>query len=205
MEQSVPQPGHNHHNDHTHHDHSDLPRHGALRVIFFFLFLIVLNVMLAVYSIYMLGLALAFDWSSLASGSLNAILESALNLLLYFSPIILTLFLNRLLYRAFRGGDGFRAGLGSSRCWRLSLFRRQRLRLYSAMVMFRRQTGSISTRFRCLQSNKRKKSTNRIKSHVQGDSCPPAHFIFFCILQRSMLQCFYYYLTEFLHETAFKQ
>ena len=110
MEQSVPQPGHNHHNDHTHHDHSDLPRHGALRVIFFFLFLIVLNVMLAVYSIYMLGLALAFDWSSLAIGSLNAILESALNLLLYFSPIILTLFLNRLLYRAFRGGGRFPRG-----------------------------------------------------------------------------------------------
>ena len=98
------------HGRHGHHDHGDLPRHGAARVIFYFIVLIVLNVMLAVYSIYMLGLALAFDWSSLASGTLQAILESALNLLLYFSPIILTLFLNRLLYRAFRGGGRFPRG-----------------------------------------------------------------------------------------------
>ncbi|MDD4311269.1 MAG: hypothetical protein PHW41_02160 [Eubacteriales bacterium] len=107
MEQSTPQRGHGHHG---HHDYGDLPRHGAARVIFYFIMLIILNVMLAVYSIYMLGLALAFDWSSLASGTLQAILESALNLLLYFSPIILTLFLNRLLYRAFRGRGRFARG-----------------------------------------------------------------------------------------------
>jgi len=71
MEQSVPQPRHNHH---RHHDRSDLPRHGALRVIFYFLALIVLNV------------------------------------LLFFSPVILTLFLNRLLYRVFRGGGRFPRG-----------------------------------------------------------------------------------------------
>lgn len=107
MEQSVPQPRHNHH---RHHDRSDLPRHGALRVIFYFLALIVLNVMLAVYSIYMLGLAMMFNWSSLSSGTLQVILESALNLLLFFSPVILTLFLNRLLYRVFRGGGRFPRG-----------------------------------------------------------------------------------------------
>ena len=107
MEQSVPQPRHNHH---RHHDRSDLPRHGALRVIFYFLALIVLNVMLAVYSIYMLGLAMMFNWSSLSNGTLQVILESALNLLLFFSPVILTLFLNRLLYRVFRGGGRFARG-----------------------------------------------------------------------------------------------
>ncbi|MEN6636746.1 MAG: hypothetical protein ABFC56_12910 [Clostridiaceae bacterium] len=98
------------HEHHGHHDRRDLPRHGAGRVIAFYLVLILLNVMLAVYSIYMLGLALEFNWSSLASGTLQAILESALNLLLYFSQIILTLFLNRLLYRAFRGRGRFPHG-----------------------------------------------------------------------------------------------
>lgn len=95
---------------HGHHGHGDLPRHGAGRVIFYFILLILLNVMLAVYSIYMLGLALAFNWSILASGTLQVILESAWNLLLYISPIILTLFLNRLLYRVLRGHGRFPRG-----------------------------------------------------------------------------------------------
>ena len=95
---------------HGHHSHGDLPRHGAGRVIIYFILLILLNVMLAVYSIYMFGLALAFNWSVLASGTLQVILESAWNLLLYISPIILTLFLNRLLYRVLRGHGRFPRG-----------------------------------------------------------------------------------------------
>ncbi len=95
---------------HEHHDSGELPRHGAGRVIVYFILLILLNVMLAVYSIYMLGLALAFNWSVLASGTLQVILESAWNLLLYISPIILTLFLNRLLYRVLRGHGRFPRG-----------------------------------------------------------------------------------------------
>ena len=95
---------------HRHHDRSDLPRHGAGRVIIHFILMILLNVMLAVYSVYMFGLALAFNWSVLASGTLQVILESAWNLLLYLSPIILTLFLNRLLYRVLRGHGRFPRG-----------------------------------------------------------------------------------------------
>jgi len=95
---------------HGHHDRSDLPRHGAGRVIIYFILLILLNAMLAVYAVYMLGLALAFNWTSLTSGTLQVILESAWNLLLYISPIILTLFLNRLLYRALRGHGRFPRG-----------------------------------------------------------------------------------------------
>ena len=94
-----------------HHDHFDLPRHGAGRVIVYFIVLIVLNLMLAVYSVYMLGMALEFDWSILKSGTLQVILESALQLLLFFSPVILTLVLNRLLYRAFRGRGRFPRGM----------------------------------------------------------------------------------------------
>ena len=94
-----------------HHDHFDLPRHGAGRVIVYFIVLIVLNLMLAVYSVYMLGMALEFDWSILKSGTLQVIMESALQLLLFFSPVILTLVLNRLLYRAFRGRGRFPRGM----------------------------------------------------------------------------------------------
>ena len=106
MEQRNPEPMH----EHRHHDRSDLPRHGAGRVIVYFILLILLNAMLAVYSVYMLGLAMMFNWSSLSSGTVQVILESALNLLLYLSPVILTLFLNRLLYRVVRGHGRFPRG-----------------------------------------------------------------------------------------------
>ena len=85
-------------------------RHGAGRVIAYFLVMIVFNVLLAVYALYMLGMALAFDWSILRSGTMQVILESALQLLLIFSPVILTIVLNRLLYRAFRGHGRFPHG-----------------------------------------------------------------------------------------------
>ena len=93
------------------HDHYELPRHGAGRVIAYCIVLIVLNAMLAVYTVYMLGMAIAFDWTILQSGTLQVILESALQMLLFFSPVILTLLLNRLLYRAFRGHGRFPHGM----------------------------------------------------------------------------------------------
>ena len=99
------------HQGHGHHGRFDQPRHRAGRVIVYFLVLLVLNIMLAVYSVYMLGLALEFDWSILKSGTLQVIMESALQLLLFFSPVILTLLLNRLLYRAFRGHGKFPRGM----------------------------------------------------------------------------------------------
>ncbi|NLI53181.1 MAG: hypothetical protein GX417_02535 [Clostridiales bacterium] len=92
------------------HGPRDASRCGAGRVIAYFITLIVLNVLLAVYALYMLGFALAFDWSILKSGTLQVILESALQLLLFFSPVILTILLNRLLYRAFRGRRRFPRG-----------------------------------------------------------------------------------------------
>ena len=96
---------------HPHHgDASERPQHGAGRVVAYFIVLIVLNVLLAVYTLYMLGYALAFNWAILKAGSLQVILESALQLLLLFSPVILTILMNRLLYRAFRGWRRFPRG-----------------------------------------------------------------------------------------------
>ena len=93
-----------------HHTSSDLPRHGTGRVTAYFIVMAIFNVLLAVYALYMLGYALAFDWSILKAGSLQVILESALQLLLLFSPAILTILINRLLYRAFRGRLRFPRG-----------------------------------------------------------------------------------------------
>ncbi len=86
------------------------PKAGAGRVFAYFLVMAVLNVLLAVYALYMLGYALAFDWSNLKSGTVQVLLESAFQLLLLFSPVILTIILNRLLYRAFRGRARFPRG-----------------------------------------------------------------------------------------------
>lgn len=99
--------------EHGHGPHGGPPperRHGAGRVIVYFLFLIVLNVLLAVYALYMLGFALTYDWTSLSASSLNGVLETLLQLLLLFSPVILTLIVNRLLYRSFRGRGRFPRG-----------------------------------------------------------------------------------------------
>ncbi|MBA4348171.1 MAG: hypothetical protein C0413_04910 [Clostridiales bacterium] len=104
MEQAYP---------HPHHEYKinlGPARHGAGRVIAYFIVLLVFNVLLAVYALYMLGIALAFDWSILSSGTFQAIFESALQLLLFFSPVILTIILNRLLYRVFRGHGRFPRG-----------------------------------------------------------------------------------------------
>ena len=97
-----------------HHRHpggpDERPRHGAGRVITYLIVMILLNVLLAVYTLYLLGYALAFNWSMLQAGSLQVIFESALQLLLLFSPAILTILTNRLLYRAFRGWRRFPRG-----------------------------------------------------------------------------------------------
>ena len=88
-----------------------IQRHGAGRVTAFFLTLVVINILLGVYTLYMLGFALAYDWTQLKTGSVQAVLEAALQLLLLFSPVILTLIINRLLFRAFRGHGRFPRGV----------------------------------------------------------------------------------------------
>jgi len=87
-------------------------RHGGGRVTAYFLTMILLNALLAIYALYMLGMALEFDWTILQDGSVKSIADAAFQLLLLFSPVILTILLNRLLYRAFRGHGRFPAGTG---------------------------------------------------------------------------------------------
>ncbi len=90
--------------------HPQPRRRGAGRVIAYFVMMIVINVLLAVFALYMLGFALAFDWTSLNTGSLQGILETLLQLILLFSPVILTIVINRLLFRVFRGRGRFPRG-----------------------------------------------------------------------------------------------
>ncbi len=108
-EPSEPRPPHPPHGPHDG-PPPEPPRHGTGRVVTYFVILIVLNVLLAVYALYMLGFALTYDWTSLSVGSLHGILETLLQLLLLFSPVILTIIINRLLYRAFRGRGRFPKG-----------------------------------------------------------------------------------------------
>jgi magnesium-transporting ATPase (P-type) len=96
--------------NHSSHE-PEVKRHGAGRVTVFFLTLVIINVLLGIYTLYMLGFALAYDWTQLKTGSVQAILEAALQLLLLFSPVILTLIINRLLFRAFRGHGRFPRGV----------------------------------------------------------------------------------------------
>lgn len=88
-----------------------IKKHGAGRIVPYFLLLIVLNVLLGVFALYMLGFALEHDWTQLETGSLQSILEAAVQLLLLFSPVILTVIVNRLLFRAFRGHGRFPRGM----------------------------------------------------------------------------------------------
>ncbi len=95
----------------------DRRQHRGGRVFGYFVVMIIMNAMLAVYTIYMLGYSLAFDWSVMGSGTMKAVLEGALQIFLFLSPVILTLILNRLLYRVFRGRGRFPRGV-----WLLALF-----------------------------------------------------------------------------------
>lgn len=87
-------------------------RCGAGRIFFYFVLLLALNAALAIFALYMLGMALSYDWTTLQSGAAKEILDAAFQLLLLFSPVILTFLLNRLLFRVFGGRRHFPRGMG---------------------------------------------------------------------------------------------
>ncbi len=84
------------------------PRRG--RVIAYFICMILLNVLLGFYALYALGLVMQFDWH--AGADTVSILQVVWMVILAFSPLLLTILLNRVLYRAFRGRRRFPRGTG---------------------------------------------------------------------------------------------
>jgi len=69
------------------------------RVVGYYICLIVLNMLLALYALYAVGLVLQYNWQ--ASGSDIVIVRTIGMVLLGISPPPLTILLNRILYRLF--------------------------------------------------------------------------------------------------------
>lgn len=84
-------------------------RHTKGRTFCYFLVLILLNVLLAFYALYALGVVLQFDWQ-LANPDSVSVIRVILMVIFAFSPLLLTIFLNKLLYRCFRGRRFFPRG-----------------------------------------------------------------------------------------------
>lgn len=95
-----------------HHCHDDCEHHGGGRLGAYWLFLVLLNALLAVYALYAYGLSMQFDWSFLSTGNIRSVAETVFQLLLLASPAILTILLNRMLLRLVRGHRWFPRGTG---------------------------------------------------------------------------------------------
>lgn len=96
-------------------EHGDRPepprpkRHGKGRTFCYFLVMILLNILLAVYALYVLGLTMEFDWRPADMNSVSVI-RVILMVILVASPLLLTIFLNKVVYRLFRGRRFFPRG-----------------------------------------------------------------------------------------------
>ncbi|MEG1524093.1 MAG: hypothetical protein RRZ24_08365 [Clostridia bacterium] len=91
---------------------SHCERSGGGRLAAYWLLMLLLNVLLAIFALYTLGESMQFDWTFLSTGTSRSIAETVFQLLLVFSPLILTLLLNRLLFRVLRGHRRFPRGTG---------------------------------------------------------------------------------------------
>ena len=88
-------------------------RHGGGRITTYLLLMVLLNVLLAVYALYVVG-------PMIEAGVITTGTESALALvfraLLFASPILLTVLTNRLLFQLVRGRGRFPRGLAAAAC-----------------------------------------------------------------------------------------
>ncbi len=97
------------------HDHDGMhgkPRGGGGRLAACCLVMVFINIALGFFWLFALGKAMEFDWTLLKAGTSKAIVDAALMLLLLLLPLILTILVNRLTFRAFRGRRRFPRGAG---------------------------------------------------------------------------------------------
>ena len=85
------------------HGHGPEERRGGARLTAYFLLCVICNFLLAVYALYAVGLTAQLSGDMLAAGQRTTLAESVYQLLLLVSPLLLTILLNRLLYRAMHG------------------------------------------------------------------------------------------------------
>lgn len=94
------------------------PRHGAPgkrvgagRLTAYLLLTVLLNVLLAVYTLYILGISVETVQTLLAIGRVESIPRLLVSVLIMISPLLLTILFNRLLYCAMRGRGRFPRGI----------------------------------------------------------------------------------------------
>lgn len=88
------------------------PRCGGGRITAYFLMAVVLNLLLAVYAMYVVGVSMDMTGTAALAGTAPTVSETVFRMLLLASPILLTVLLNRILYRLFRGRRVFPRGMG---------------------------------------------------------------------------------------------
>lgn len=99
--------GHGHHGGDDPHGYR---RCSGGRVCAFYLTAALLNILLAVYLLYAIGLVMEYDWTTLQGGATRSIVQAVFEVLLLLSPVILTVLLNRIVFRLFRGRRRFPRG-----------------------------------------------------------------------------------------------
>ena len=82
------------------------------RISVYWCCMVLLNLLLAVFALYVLGFIMEADWGFLSAVTFETVARAAYQLLLICSPALLTLLLNRLLYRIVRGRRRFPRGTG---------------------------------------------------------------------------------------------
>ncbi len=85
---------------------------GRGRMLAYFLMLIVLNLLLAVYALYAVGMSMDMDATALLGESSHTVTEMFFQILMLASPILLSVILNRILYWLFGGRRVFPHGTG---------------------------------------------------------------------------------------------
>jgi len=89
--------------------HEGKHKFSGVRIAGFFICIVVLNAMLALYSLYSCARVLQYNWQ--ASGADIVIIEVIGMVILAFSPIILTILFNRIIFRIFHGRRRFPRGI----------------------------------------------------------------------------------------------
>lgn len=99
-------PGHD-----PHGGHGGRPRVGKGRLTVYLLLTVLLNILLAIFALFVLGVSVEAVRELLTAGSVESWPRLILLVLIMISPLFLTILLNRLLYRSMRGRGRFPRGI----------------------------------------------------------------------------------------------
>lgn len=95
----------------THDGHGPRPRVGRGRLTVYLLLTVLLNIVLAVFGLFILGVSVEAVKEMLSAGSIESMPRLILLVLIMISPLLLTILGNRLLYCGMRGRGRFPRGI----------------------------------------------------------------------------------------------